>query len=416
MRAANLLFIALVVSCNGISTEEEAELLSDYDGPIPISDEFLDATGAAPAPAPALAPVPPAPPKSKPGPHADLAAKLKARRKKRLTLEAHKMKEKYKEAQVEKKRSDRHLSKEMAKLAKVQTKIAEGKSARDAAKKQTELGESKIIKAHLDENMAKEEYKKVGRKYQFAKSMLRGAEVDVAVAAAAKNTGGGSSNLKKSAARREEADQAKKDADASVVVKKLAKEKMKAALEAAKKGYEEKREALKAVQGGIRKADKNFASAVYDIKQETNNEEPLLEENAQAKAEDKFAAKAERKAHELATAAVLKASGDKKADEAEMNAMLGNPKEQRKLIREKVKDQDGISNQGKNLVASKKTLENDFINKFDKLPFPDNSNAILNARVAANLIYDTKDAQNLASSQGPATATMGATIAAAESP
>jgi hypothetical protein len=317
---------------------------------------------------------------------------LKDRRTKRKKKEYAAAKKRFEMAQVDKKQSDFVLQESMARLSKLQTRLAEAKSARDAAKQQQKQTEGKIIKAHMDVTVACDDYKKVRKSMKLAKAEVREVKIEQQVAGAWAQSGGGKENLKEATARRTAANERKKNADAMLVAKKLAVEKMKAAALAAKNGCQAKKDALHALHKSLRKADQRFSSAVYDIDQDAHKEEPALEQKAQLTAEAKNAAKEEKLSHETASAAALELEkAGRKATEAEMLAMVRNPKLQLKEALEKVKDFDGLSSKGKPLVAEAGTVAADYKARWAKMPLPSyGGNPILEAEASAT-VKDTAE-------------------------
>jgi len=288
---------------------------------------------------------------------------------------------------VDKKQSDFVLQESMAALSKLQSRLAEAKSARDAAKQQQKQTEAKIIKAHLDVSVACDDYKKVRKAMKLGKAEVREVKIEQQVASAWAQSGGGDENLKEATARRNSANERKKDADSTLVTKKLAVEKMKASALAAKNGCQKKKDALNALHRSLMQADRRFSSAMYDIHQDAHKEEPALEKKAQLTAEAKVAAKEEKLSHETASAAALELEkAGRKATEAEMLAMVRNPKLRLKEALEKVKDFDGLSSKGKPLIAEAGTVAADYKAKWAKMPLPSyGGNPILEAEASASV-------------------------------
>jgi len=422
--AVYAILVVLIISCHGF-TEDGGHDLQLADSPVvlPFQDEFLDeqapnpalvaqaaaaaaaagqpaptaAVGAsAPAPTPAAPPTPakvppPAPlaplPKLPPKQPTDLEKVLKQRKDVRQKREAHRLKIKFEEAQADSKMSEHRLQKVMAKVTTLETKIAESKSARDASKQQQHTMERKVKKLHVEVHLAEGEYHRVKKSEEMSAEMVDSEKVEKIVAGAQAQTSGGRDvNLKKAEEKRGTADERLKEADAGIVTQKLAHEKVKAALEAAKAGLTSKKEELKAAYAALRKADVKFSHSVYDIKDFKAQKEPLDEVLNERKTLAKQAEKKMRRAHIMANAAALKASNAPNAAQAEMKALLENPKEALREAKASAKDADGISKKGKPLVAPKGSLEKAFEKDFSKLPLPSNGeNPILEAEATASL-------------------------------
>lgn len=354
-------------------------------------------------------PPPPAPLKDPPGvvkpkQPTKLETILKDRRNKRIQKEAHDLRKKYEEAKVEKQNSDYILSKAMAKYQKVKTAEAEANSAKSAARKEEQLDEAKIIKSTTARNIAKTDYKSVKKAEKLAKAMVRGEKVEVEVASSLAKTGSAKRNLKKSDKKREARNARLKKAKADTVSFKLAVAKAKAATTAAKAGLVSKQDTLQKLQRGLAKADHQFANAVYKIKKLRRKDEKVTEDKDQAKAEDKLDTKTYKSAHELATAAALKANQAKNGNEAALKALLRDPKEAKKEALLRVKDQNGISDLGTSLIAPKGAVSKDYISKFNKMPLSHSGrNPILEAEARASLKDTSADAAlKVATTPGPA--------------
>jgi hypothetical protein len=286
----------------------------------------------------------------------------------------------------------------------VQTTIAEAKSAQSAAQKEQEETGKKILQGHVQEHLAQHELKEAKHEAKLSESMVDEAHVEEEVASSLADTGGGFDDLEKSEEKREEVDERLKNAKAELVALKLAAEKSKAAAEAASGAWEEKNEAVETLRKVLAKADSRYAEAKYEIDEVKHEENTAIEDRDQSKAEDEVATETLNTAHALATAAALKVSAAGNADEAEMKALLGDPEEAKKEAIARVKDQDGISQDGNSLVAEDGSIEEAFIKRYNEMPLPDNgANPILEAEARAQLKDDKEDeATAAASAPGPA--------------
>jgi len=355
----------------------------------------------------------PAPPALKEAPaDSQLEQNVKTRRLKRLKESAVSLKKQYEEANVEKQQADFMLTKAMAALTKVQTKIAESKSAKEAAHKEQQGVSKKLMQGHVAEHLAQHELKEVKESAELAESNEDEATVEVQVAEAGADSGGAEDDLEQSEAEREEANERLKQAKADVVTYKLASEKSKAAVEAAKQALETKKEAVQTLHKLLTKADGRFAAAEYDISEMEETEVTAEEDQAEAKAEEKNAAEALTSAHALASAAAQKANAEASGDAAFMKALLLDPKEREKHALGQVKDMDGFSKAGKPLVSADGAIAAAYIKMFNDMPLPDNGrNPILEAEARASLKDDSeKDATAAATAPGP---TQTAAVAAA---
>lgn len=329
---------------------------------------------------------------------------LKDRKIKREKREAHDLRKKYDEAKVEKQEADAVLSRKMAKYQKIKTKEAEQQSARSAARKQQHADEAKIVKAHMAIMLAKKDYKQTVRAEGLAKAMVRGEMVNKEIASSLARSGGARRNLKKADKRRAELNERLKTAKANIVSNKLAVVKAKAATAAAKAALTTKKEDLAKINRSLRKADGQFSNAVYNIKGLRGKQDAAKEDVDQYKAEDKIASKKYKEDHALATAAAMKVNGAKGADEKTRKALLGDPKEAKKQALLKVKDQNGISDFGTNLIAGKGEITKAYVKAFNKLPLPSSGrNPILEAEAKAQLNDKSAAAAlKVATTPGPA--------------
>merc|ERR1711907_798486 len=344
-------------------------------------------SGAASAPSPKIAGLLPDPPgivKAKEP--TSLETILKQRRKKRVEKEAHMLREKYEAAKVEKQQSDYVLSQKMAAYQKVKTSEAEAQSAKSAARKEQQLDEAKIIKAHIAVGIAHRDYKQAKRAEGLAKAWVRVLGVQKEVASSLAKTGGARRALKEADKQRTARNENLKTDKADIVSSKLAVEKAKAATAAAKAGFTAKTEALQGLQRALSKADRQFSNAVYKISGLKGKEETAKEDKIQAAAEDKIDNKKYKTAHALATAAALKVNNSKGAEEKSLKALLNDPKEAKKEAILKVKDQNGISDLGTPLIAAKGAIAEAYKKKFNALPLPQSGrNPILEAQAKASL-------------------------------
>merc|ERR1711907_83839 len=217
-------------------------------------------SGAASAPSPKIAGLLPDPPgivKAKEP--TSLETILKQRRKKRVEKEAHTMREKDEAAKVEKQQSDYVLSQKMAAYQKVKTSEAEAQSAKSAARKEQQLDEAKIIKAHIAVGIAHRDYKQAKRAEGLAKARVRVLGVQKEVDSSLAKTGGARRDLKEADKQRTARNENLKTDKADIVSSKLAVEKAKAATAAAKAGFTAKTEALQGLQRALSKADRQFS-------------------------------------------------------------------------------------------------------------------------------------------------------------
>lgn len=234
--------------------------------------------------------------------------------------------------------------------------------------------------------------------------MVDEAHVEEEVASSLADTGGGEEDMEASEEKREEVNERLKKAKAEVVTMKMAAESTKAAAEAAEAALLKKKDELEALHRVLAKADSRYAEAKYEIER-TESDEMVAEENRdQAKAEDENAAKALTVSHGLANAATLKLTSAANADEAQMKAFLMDPEEAEKEAIARIKDRDGLSEDGEKLVADDGSIEQDYVQKYDQMPLPDNgNNPILEAEARAQLKDDQEnEATQVAAAPGVA--------------
>jgi len=401
--------------------ESHSKAQTDYSAAQQNADEALktaqDAGAIVNLPSPPTQPPPqPAPQQAAPAPEAlppvqppqlgptKLESVLKERRMNRLKNEAHDLHKKYEEAKVEKEDTDYAFTKAQAALTKVETRMAEAKSARAAAAKEQKDTDKQILSQHVAEHLAQQELKDAKHEAKLSESMVDEAKVEEEVASSLADTGGGLEDLEQSEEKREEVDERLKNAKAEVVALKLASEKAKAAAEAAETALQEKTEKLDELRTVLRKADGRFAESEYEIHHTEHDEIIATEDRDQAKAEDENANKALQVAHGLATAASLKATAAANAEEEQMKALLRDPEEAKKEAIARVKDQDGLSKDGNPLIAEDGSIEQAFIQKYNEMPLPDNgNNPILEAEARAQIKDDQeREATAVASAPGVA--------------
>jgi DNA repair exonuclease SbcCD ATPase subunit len=410
---------AVTMKSNAASAKEQhAKAVTDYSAAQQNADDALKKARDAgaivnlpqPTPLPpAVVPAPPAagaPPPLQPPPvePSSLDTILKDRRLARLKKEAHDLHKKYEEAKVEKEQTDYDLTKAEAALTKVKTKMAESKSAKEAAEKEQGETDKKIQAGHLAEHLAEKELKDAKHEAKLSESMVDEAHVEEEVASSLADTGGGEEDMEASEEKREEVNERLKKAKAEVVTMKMAAESTKAAAEAAEAALLKKKDELEALHRVLAKADSRYAEAKYEIER-TESDEMVAEENRdQAKAEDENAAKAFTVSHGLANAATLKLTSGANADEAQMKAFLMDPEEAEKEAIARIKDQDGLSEEGEKLVADDGSIEQDYVQKYDQMPLPDNgNNPILEAEARAQLKDDQEnEATQVAAAPGVA--------------
>merc|ERR1712196_361947 len=260
--------------------------------------------------------------------------------------EAFGLNKKYEYAKALKGKADRHLRHVMAKISKADTSIEEAKAARLAAKK-----EQKKAAAYVDE----------------AKVFARVASADSGT------SGGGTENLERAERRRDESNEEAKKAKAELVARQLAYGKLEAALQAAKADVDKKELAFEATRDSLHEADHRYATALFNIKTGKKERMNLEIDLAAAKSHDNDMQREQHVAHGLAHAAVLVAKNDPSGDEEVMEA-IGS-----------AKDHDGISDDGKPLVAAPCSIAAEYKRRFAALPLPDSGrNPILEAEARAD--------------------------------
>merc|ERR1711934_1068352 len=306
----------------------------------------------------------------------------------------------------EKKGADAVLARKKAVYDKSLTAQAEAKSARKAAARKQKVLEQAIVGEHVKVALAKTEAKKINRAYKLAKAMVRGEKIEEKVTGAFAKSGGARRNLKKAEKDRKRLTGAWKKAKADIDMRQKGVVQAKVAKVAGDANLKAKLESLAKTHAALHKADKDFSSAEYKIHRLKDTIDEQKEDVVQYTAEAHESDKTYREAHALATAAILKMNKDKKGQEATLQALLGDPAEERKEALLKVKDQDGISNKGYPLVAAAGKVSADYIKRFDALPMGNNGrNPILEAEASAS-VKDTATAagaMKAAATPGPAT-------------
>jgi len=379
--------------------------------PVPAKKKSVATLTKTPA-KPASKPVLPDPPQVKaPAPPSRLDKLLKKRKSKRLFETAHKLREKFLEAKVEKKAADAVLARKKALYDKSLTAQAEAKSARTAAAKKQKVLEQAIVGEHVKVALAKTEAKKINTAYKLAKAMVRGTQVEEQVAGAFAQSGGARLNLKKAESSRKRATGRWKKAKADIEARRKGVVQAKLAKVAGAANLKSKLDSLAKTHHALNKADKEFSAAQYKIDHLQDTLETEKEDVVQYSAEAHESDKAYRTAHKLAMAAAMKLNKDKKGEEATLEALLGDPDEERKEALAVVQDQDGISQKGYALVAPAGQVSADYIKRFDAMPIGDNGrNPILEAEASASV----KDTATAAAAMKAATTPGPATLAAAK--
>merc|ERR1711871_405212 len=286
---------------------------------------------------------------------------LQERRKKRLKNEAFGLNKKYEYAKALKGKADRHLRHVMAKMSKADTSIEEAKAARLAAKKEQREWKNKEDDAHMAMINARDELAAVKKQEKKAAAYVDEAKVFARVASADSGTsGGGSENLERAERRRDESnEEAKKAAKADVDKKELA---------------------FEATRDSLHEADHRYATALFNIKTGKKERMNLEIDLAAAKSHDNDMQREQHVAHGLAHAAVLVAKNDPSGDEVQIKAFLEDRDQEVMEAIGSAKDHDGISDDGKPLVAAPGSVAAEYKRRFAALPLPDSGrNPILEA-------------------------------------
>merc|ERR1712196_56621 len=297
---------------------------------------------------------------------------LQERRKKRLKNEAFGLNKKYEYAKALKGKADRHLRHVMAKMSKADTSIEEAKAARLAAKKEQREWKNKEDNAHMAMINARDELAAVKKQEKKAAAYVDEAKVFARVASADSGTsGGGTENLERAERRRDESNEEAKKAKAELVARQLAYGKIEAALQAAR--------------ADVDKKDHRYATALFNIKAGKKQKMKLEIDLAEAKSHDNDMQREQHVAHGLAHAAVLVAKNDPSGDEVQIKALLEDRDEEVMEAIGSAKDHDGISDDGKPLVAAPGSVAAEYKRRFAALPLPDSGrNPILEAEARAD--------------------------------
>jgi len=310
---------------------------------------------------------------------------LAVRRKKRLTNEAYGLNKKYEYAKAEKGKADRDLRHVMAKMSKTDTAVEEAKAARLAAKKEQRDWKVKEDNAHMAMINSRDELSAVKKQDKKAAAYVDEAKVYARVASADSGTsGGGSENLERAERRRDESNEEAKKAKAELVARQLAYGKIEAALQAAKADVNAKELAFEATRESLHEADHRYATALFNVKEGKKAKMSLEIDLAEAKGQDDDMQRHQHIAHGLAHAAVLVAKNDPSGDEVQYKALLEDRDEEVMEAIGSAKDHDGISDDGKPLVAAPGSIAADYKRRFAALPLPDDGkNPILDAEARA---------------------------------
>merc|ERR1711871_94389 len=310
---------------------------------------------------------------------------LQDRRKKRLKNEAYGLNKKNEYAKALKGKADRNLRHVMAKMSKADTAIEEAKAARLAAKKEQREWKHKEDDAHMAMINSRDELAAV-KKQDKAAAYVDEAKVFARVASADSGTsGGGTENLERAERRRDESNEEAKKAKADLVARQLAYGKLEAALQAAKADVDKKELAFEATRDSLHEADHRYATALFNIKTGKKERMKLEVDLAAAKSHDNDMQREQHVAHGLAHAAVLVAKNDPSGDEVQIKALLEDRDEEVMEAIGSAKDHDGISDDGKPLVAAPGSIAAEYKRRFAALPLPDNGrNPILEAEARAD--------------------------------
>jgi len=311
---------------------------------------------------------------------------LQDRRKKRLKNEAYGLNKKYEYAKALKGKADRNLRHVMAKMSKADTAIEEAKAARLAAKKEQREWKHKEDDAHMAMINSRDELAAVKKQDKKAAAYVDEAKVFARVASADSGTsGGGSENLERAERRRDESNEEAKKAKAELVARQLAYGKIEAALQAARADVDKKELAFEATRDSLHEADHRYATALFNIKAGKKQKMKLEIDLAEAKSHDNDMQREQHVAHGLAHAAVLVAKNDPSGDEVQIKALLEDRDQEVMEAIGSAKDHDGISDDGKPLVAAPGSIAAEYKRRFAALPLPDSGrNPILEAEARAD--------------------------------
>lgn len=239
---------------------------------------------------------------------------------------------------------------------------------------------------------ATDELAAVKKQEMKAQAFVEEAKVEVQVASAdAETSGGDDDDLEKSEEERTESDDGLKTAEAELVARKLALVKVEAAIKAARRNVEVKKDAVVTLREELGEADNRYATATTDIAHDNRAELGLKLNEAEAQDAAQTAKKDMRTAHALAHAAQLATTNDKSADMATRKALLGDSEAAEYEAIKKAKDHDGLSITGEPLVAPDGAIASEYMAKFNSIKLPEEgANPILEAESKA-AVQDTSD-------------------------
>lgn len=327
-----------------------------------------------------------------------LSTTLADKKKARLLQERHHLTDAYKQAKAEKEVADKDLQNTMGALTAQDTKVEEFKSAKTAARKEQMDMHLKLEAGIEGIAQAKDELDEVKKQEMKAQAFVEEARVEEKVASAdAETSGGDDDDLEKSEEERAEVDDGYKRAKAELVARKLALVKIEAAIQAAKRNVEVKKDAVITLREELGEADARYATSDTEIKHATKEEGALKLDEAEAQDAQKTAKKHMGTAHALAHAAQMSANNDKTADMATRKALLGDSEAAEYEALKKVKDHDGLSTTGQDLVAKDGVVSSMYMSKFKEIPLPkEGSNPILEAEATAAVQDKTGDDPDMA--------------------
>jgi len=260
------------------------------------------------------------------------------------------------------------------------------KAARLAAKKEQREWKHKEDDAHMAMINSRDELAAVKKQDKKAAAYVDEAKVFARVASADSGTsGGGTENLERAERRRDESNEEAKKAKAELVARQLAYGKIEAALQAARADVDKKELAFEATRDSLHEADHRYATALFNIKAGKKQKMKLEIDLAEAKSHDNDMQREQHVAHGLAHAAVLVAKNDPSGDEVQIKALLEDRDQEVMEAIGSAKDHDGISDDGKPLVAAPGSVAAEYKRRFAALPLPDSGrNPILEAEARAD--------------------------------
>jgi len=398
--AAGLLLVALVVTCHGVSKEEELDLSLADSGVAPLDDEeLLDATPKTETkdedddedededkPTGSVKSKLPLSLKPKQDTSA-LKSKAKERLVARLTASKAEADEDLANAKAEKAQADKKMADLKLKLTAIDKKRLEKKAAKEAARNEMRESRKNIWKQHLACRKARHELKAAHRSVAKEKVTAEEMEVDIQELASSKDVGDSNVDIGKSTKIRDGNKAKYNDMLSKHAAMKASLKKAEDARSVAKQNLKDMRRKRWDMRKEYRKLVGKYAALRYRHKRLKRRKRRVAIRFAGAKGQAKEATRYFKECEDKATA---------------IAAQLANAKDPSKILKtEKLResaaigearDEDGLGSNGQRLVAKDGDIEKEFMKFWEQTKLPqDSEEANRNPLVAADARAATKD-------------------------